>query len=77
VSQTVVRPRRWRKRFRRDSATCVLRQKEWKLLARDPWLMSQTLMQMLYLLPAALLLWRTFHSGTDDYVLLVPTIADR
>jgi ABC-2 type transport system permease protein len=50
----------------------VLRQKEWTLLARDPWLMSQTLMQMLYLLPPAVFLWRTFHSGTDAYVLLVP-----
>jgi ABC-2 type transport system permease protein len=72
VSQTVVRQRRGPKRFRRHSATRVLRQKEWKLLARDPWLMSQTLMQMLYLLPAALLLWRTFQSGTDAYILLVP-----
>ena len=31
---------------------------------RDPWLMSQTLMQILYLLPPALLLWRSFRSGT-------------
>jgi ABC-2 type transport system permease protein len=72
VSQTVVRQRRVPKRFRRYSATRVLRQKEWKLLARDPWLISQTLMQILYLLPAALLLWRTFRSGTDAFVLLVP-----
>jgi len=72
VSQTVVRQRRWPKKFRGHSATRALRQKEWNLLARDPWLMSQTLMQILYLLPAALLLWRAFHSGTDAYVLLVP-----
>jgi ABC-2 type transport system permease protein len=51
----------------------VLRQKEWTLLARDPWLMSQTLMQMLYLLPPAVFLWHSFHKGTTDaYVLLVP-----
>ena len=72
VSQAVVRQRRWSKTFRRRSVSRVLRQKEWTLLARDPWLMSQTLMQMLYLLPPALFLWHTFHSRTDAYVLLVP-----
>jgi ABC-2 type transport system permease protein len=73
VSQTVVRQRRWLKTFRRRSASRVLRHKEWTLLARDPWLMSQTLMQILYLLPPALFLWHTFHSRTDNaYVLLVP-----
>src|SRR5947207_13880831 len=71
VSQAVVRQRRGSKTFRRRSANGVLRQKEWTLLARDPWLMSQTLMQILYLLPAALFLWHTFHKGTDGYVLLV------
>src|SRR5471030_2581732 len=33
VSNTVVRQRRWRLAFRRRSAACVLRQKEWTLLA--------------------------------------------
>jgi ABC-2 type transport system permease protein len=37
--------------FRRASPIKMLRHKEWALLRRDPWLMSQTLMQMLYLLP--------------------------
>jgi ABC-2 type transport system permease protein len=72
VSYAVVRQRRWSKTFRRQSANHALRQKEWTLLARDPWLMSQTLMQILYLLPPALFLWRSFHSRTDAYVLLVP-----
>ena len=56
----VVRQRRWTRGFRRRSPARVLRQKEWTLLRRDPWLMSQTLMQILYLLPPALLLWRHF-----------------
>lgn len=72
VSQAVVQQRRWSKTFRCRPVSRTLRQKEWTLLARDPWLMSQTLMQILYLLPAALFLWHTFHSGTDAYVLLVP-----
>jgi ABC-2 type transport system permease protein len=74
VSQAIVRQRRWSQTYRRRSVGRVLRQKEWTLLARDPWLMSQTLMQILYLLPPALLLWHTFYSGTDAYVLLVPMI---
>jgi ABC-type uncharacterized transport system ATPase subunit len=56
VSQGIVRQRRWSAGFRHRSPARVLRQKEWTLLARDPWLVSQTLMQILYLLPAALLL---------------------
>jgi ABC-2 type transport system permease protein len=74
VSQAIVRQRR-SKIFRSHSASRMLRQKEWILLARDPWLMSQTLMQILYLLPPALFLWHSFHKRTDDvYILLVPMI---
>jgi ABC-2 type transport system permease protein len=72
VSLAVAQRRRSSKTFRCRSVSRALRQKEWTLLARDPWLMSQTLMQILYLLPPALFLWHTFHSGTDAYVLLVP-----
>jgi len=73
VSATVVRQRRWSLAFRRRSPPRVLRQKEWTLLARDPWLISQTLMQILYLLPPALLLWVTFRHG-DSYVVLIPVV---
>ena len=41
---------------------------------RDPWLASQTLMQMLYLLPPALMLWRAFGANSGDLVLLVPVL---
>ena len=74
VSNAVVRQRRWSLAFRRRSPQRVLRQKEWTLLRRDPWLMSQTLMQILYLLPPALLLWVTFRDGNDAYVVLIPVI---
>ncbi len=60
--------------FRTRSARRALRQKEWTLLRRDPWLVSQTLMQLLYLLPPALLLWKSFGEGTDALVLLVPVL---
>ena len=52
----------------------ALRRKEWILLRRDPWLMSQTLMQMLYLVPPALMLWRSFDQGNGALQLLVPVL---
>ncbi|MGB6538047.1 MAG: permease [Xanthobacteraceae bacterium] len=58
----------------RRSPRAALRRKEWILLRRDPWLMSQTLMQMLYLLPPALMLWRSFDRGSGALQLLVPVL---
>jgi ABC-2 type transport system permease protein len=54
----------------------ALRRKEWKLLQRDPWLLSQTLMQLLYLLPPALLLWINYgsDSGIGNAIVVVPVL---
>lgn len=52
----------------------AMRRKEWALLRRDPWLVSQTLVQILYLLPAAYLLWRTVAFGVAPATLLVPVL---
>jgi len=60
--------------FRKTSPRRALRHKEWVLLRRDPWLVSQTLMQMLYLIPPAVLLWRSFDDGNGAYALLVPVL---
>lgn len=70
---SVVRSRRnaFRKRL---SPRGALRRKEWILLRRDPWLMSQTLMQMLYLVPPALMLWRGFEQGNSALQLVVPVL---
>jgi ABC-2 type transport system permease protein len=73
VSATATRHRR-ASAFRARAPMRVLRQKEWTLLLRDPWLVSQTLMQMLYLLPPALLLWRSYGEGTGALVVLVPVL---
>jgi ABC-2 type transport system permease protein len=68
-------PRRRRQsRFRSGSPMQALRRKEWTLLWRDPWLMSQTLMQLLYLLPPAFLLWRGTYAGDGTSALLVPVL---
>jgi ABC-2 type transport system permease protein len=61
-------------KFRAVSPRAALRRKEWILLRRDPWLVSQTLMQMLYLIPPAVLLWRSFDNGSGAYQLLVPVL---
>ncbi len=61
-------------KFRPASVKRVLRRKEWALLRRDPWLMSQTLMQILYLAPPALLLWRNFGDDLSGLLILVPVI---
>jgi ABC-2 type transport system permease protein len=60
--------------FGKTSPRAALRRKEWILLRRDPWLMSQTLMQMLYLLPPALMLWRSFGQGNGALQVLVPVL---
>lgn len=60
--------------FRARSTGAVLRHKEWTLLLRDPWLVSQSLMQVLYLIPPALLLWRNFGSDVGSLVVLAPVV---
>ncbi len=60
--------------FRASSRQQALRRKEFVLLRRDPWLVSQTLMQLLYLVPPALLLWRSFADSSLAIVLITPVI---
>ncbi len=52
----------------------ALRRKEWRLLQRDPWLLSQTLMQLLYLAPPALLLWVNYGAGEGTFIVIVPVL---
>ena len=72
ISATSIRQRRRADAFRPTTPARMLRHKEWTLLRRDPWLVSQTLMQVLYLLPPALLLWRNFGDHGDTLIVLVP-----
>jgi ABC-2 type transport system permease protein len=60
--------------FRAGSRQQALRRKEFLLLRRDPWLMSQTLMQLLYLVPPALMLWRSFADRSTAIVLITPVV---
>ena len=62
------------KSFRAGSRQQALRSKEFVLLRRDPWLISQSLMQLLYLVPPALLLWRSFANSSAAIILITPVI---
>jgi ABC-2 type transport system permease protein len=60
--------------FRNMGTKAVLRRKEWKLLLRDKWLMSQTLMQLLYLIPPAFMLWQGFGRAGSPEIIVIPVI---
>ncbi len=61
-------------RFAAGSRSQALRRKEFVLLWRDPWLISRTLMQLLYLVPPALLLGRSFSESSAALMLITPVI---
>jgi ABC-2 type transport system permease protein len=60
--------------FRVVHASATLRLKERRLLLRDPWLISQSLMQLLYLVPPGLLLWHDLGRGSIASIVLVPVL---
>ncbi|MCW2318469.1 ABC-2 type transport system permease protein [Rhodoblastus acidophilus] len=59
--------------FRCDRAG-ALRRKEWRLLARDPYLVSQVLLQSLYTLPIALVIWKALGGGGALAVSISPAL---
>jgi ABC-2 type transport system permease protein len=69
-----VRRQDFGRQFRGMSQTRALREKEWKLLRRDPWLLSQSLLQVLYLVPPAVLLWQSFGARHAAFILIVPIL---
>jgi len=61
-------------RFRTATAS-VLRRKELRLIARDPWLIAQMAQQMIFLAPLGLMLWRNGVSGVSAAWLLLVVVA--
>jgi len=61
-------------RFRATGGAALLRRKEWVLLLRDPWLASQSLMQLLYLIPPAIFLWRSYGETQGALIVLAPVL---
>jgi ABC-2 type transport system permease protein len=74
VSRRNTAPKRAARPFQVLAASGAMRRKEIILLVRDPWLMSQSLMQLLYLLPPALLLWISLANGVRAVIVLVPVL---
>lgn len=73
--EAVAKPARAFAGFSRSRGMAAhLRRKEWRLLARDPWLISQTLQQILYLIPPAFLLYLNASSGSALYYVVVPVV---
>jgi ABC-2 type transport system permease protein len=60
-----------RRAFRVQPPRWAMRRKEWLLLRRDPWLVSQTLSQLLYLIPPALLLSHSFSSASSLVIVVM------
>lgn len=62
--------------FNPRGISATLRHKEWKLLLRDHWLISQSLMQVLYLIPPAFMLWQSFgqSSSVGIGIVIVPVL---
>ncbi len=58
--------------FRVETVKRTLRRKEWRLLRRDPWLLSQTLIPLLYLVPPAVMLWQFLEGGSGIPIVTVP-----
>ena len=74
ISQTKSEVKASKATFAAKSHASVLRQKEWKLLLRDHWLVSQTLMQILYLIPPAFMLWQGFGGAGALGVVAIPVL---
>jgi ABC-2 type transport system permease protein len=60
-------------RFRCDRAG-ALRRKEWRLLARDPYLLSQILLQSLYTLPVAVVIWKSLGPNGSLALSVAPAL---
>jgi ABC-2 type transport system permease protein len=63
-----------RKRTFRASLGATLRAKERRLLIRDPWLMSQIALQVVYTLPVSVILWRNGGATGSAGIAFAPSI---
>ena len=63
-----------RKRTFRASLGAALRAKERRLLIRDPWLMSQIALQIIYTLPVSVILWRNGGATGSAGIAFAPSI---
>jgi ABC-2 type transport system permease protein len=60
-------------RFRRGLGR-ALRLKEWRLLGRDPWLVSQIMLQVIYTLPVSIVIWRSQGPNGSLAISVAPAV---
>ncbi len=58
----------------REGLGRALRQKEWRLLGRDPWLLSQILLQVIYTLPVSIVIWRSQGPDGSLAISIAPAV---
>ena len=58
----------------RGGTGASLRRKEWRLLSRDPWLLSQIGLQIIYTLPVSLVLWKSLGPDSSVALAVAPAI---
>ena len=51
-----------------------LRRKEWRLLARDPWLLSQVLLQIIYTAPVSVVIWKSLGPQGSLSLAIAPAL---
>lgn len=74
ISQTAQVSKPSQTNFKARSIASTLRHKEWRLLLRDHWLISQSLMQVLYLIPPAFMLWQNFGHTSSIGIVVIPVL---
>ncbi len=60
-------------RFRKGAGRS-LRLKEWRLLGRDPWLLSQIMLQVIYTLPVSIVIWRSQGPNGSLAISIAPAV---
>lgn len=72
----VAQPRRGARRRRgfKAGVGTALRAKEWRLLVRDPWLVSQLFLQIVYTLPVSVVIWQSQGAGGSIALSVAPAI---
>ena len=63
-----------RSRGFRAGAAASLRRKEWRLLSRDPWLLSQILLQIIYTAPVSVVIWKSLGPQGSLSLAIAPAL---
>ena len=66
--------RRRREQVFNTDLVAVLRRKERRIILRDPWIVSQILLQLLYITPLFFVLWRGGSENSSPIIALAPTV---